>query len=96
MLHKHRRRSDPIRDIVVVTTRDGTRLRCSIATIGRHTEPRWMLLDAKGEQFVGPVATSDRSDEGVQRLVDDWWSRHQRSGTPPPDDEDKRPRPDAR
>lgn len=76
MPRKHRRSSDPNRDIIIVTTSDGTRLRCSIATVGRGTEPRWMLLDTKGEQFVGPLATSDRSEAGVQRLVDEWWTQH--------------------
>ena len=71
MPRKSRRSSDPIRDMVVVEMSDGTKLRCSLTSLGRGVEPRWMLLDAKGEQFVGPIATPDRTPEGVQRLVDE-------------------------
>ena len=95
MPRKRRRSSDPVHDIVVVTTSDGTRLRCSIATIGRGTEPRWMLLDAKGEQFVGPVATPDRSEEGVRRLVDDWWTNRARAATRAQEHDANRPAPAA-
>jgi hypothetical protein len=95
MPRKRRRSSDPVHDIVVVTTADGTRLRCSIATIGRGTEPRWMLLDAKGEQFVGPVATPDRSEEGVRRLVEDWWANRTRPASRAPEPEASRPAADA-
>jgi hypothetical protein len=35
-----------------------------------------MLLDTKGEQFVGPVATPDRTPEGIRQLVDEWWTQH--------------------
>lgn len=84
MPQKRRRASDPVRDIIVVTTSDGTRLRCSIATVGRGTEPRWMLLDSKGEQFVGPVASSERNEEGVRRLVEEWWTSHRSGSSRPP------------
>jgi hypothetical protein len=81
MTHRRRRRSDPIRETVVVETSDGMRLRCSVAAIGRGTEPRWMILDAKGEQFVGPVVTTDRSEEAVRRLIDAWWMGRKRAGS---------------
>lgn len=32
-----------------------------------------MILDAKGEQFVGPRVGLDRSQAGVQQLINDWW-----------------------
>lgn len=81
MTHRRRRKSDPIRETVVVETSDGTRLRCSVAAIGRGTEPRWMILDAKGEQFVGPVVTTDRSQEAVRRLIDEWWTGRKHAGS---------------
>jgi hypothetical protein len=81
MTHRRRRKSDPIRETVVVETSDGTRLRCSVAAIGRGTEPRWMILDAKGEQFVGPVVTTDRSQEAVRHLIDDWWMDRKHAGS---------------
>lgn len=69
-----RRASDATQDIVIVQTTDGRRFRCSLSTVGRETEPRWMLLDAKGEQFAGPLATSDRTPEGVRRQIEEWWT----------------------
>jgi hypothetical protein len=74
MPHKRRRGNDSIRDTIVVETSDGARLRCSISMIGRETEPRWMILDLKGEQYVGPVVTMDRTPEGIRRLIDRWWT----------------------
>src|SRR5690349_13751473 len=65
---KRRRGTDPIPDTVVVETQEGVRLRCSISVVGRETEPRWMIIDENGEQFVGPVVTSARSAEDVGRL----------------------------
>jgi hypothetical protein len=85
MPQKRRRSTDPIRDVVVVETSDGTRLRCSLTAVGRGAEPRWMLLDAKGRQFVGPIATPDRTPEGVRRLVEEWWTQHKGSPKPPAD-----------
>jgi hypothetical protein len=83
MPQKRRRSTDPIRDMVVIETADGTKLRASLTAVGRGAEPRWMLLDAKGEQFVGPVANSDRSPEGIRRLIDDWWTEHKTPKAPP-------------
>ena len=83
MPQKRRRSTDPIRAMVVIETADGTKLRCSLPAVGRGAEPRWMLLDAKGEQFVGPVANSDRSPEGIRRLIDEWWTAHKAPKTPP-------------
>ena len=85
MPQKRRRSTDPIRDMVVIETSDGTRFRASLTAVGRGTEPRWMLLDTKGEQFVGPIATPDRSPEGVRRLVDEWWTQHKGPAKPPAD-----------
>jgi len=83
MTHRRRRSSDPVKETIIVETPDGARLRCSVATIGRGTEPRWMILDAKGEQFVGPRVGLDRTEGGVQRLINDWWVNRGR-GSPAP------------
>jgi hypothetical protein len=69
-----RRKSDRSPPPVIVTTADGKRWRCSLGTVGRETEPRWILIDADGEQFVGPVVIPDKSPEAVQRLVEEWWA----------------------
>jgi hypothetical protein len=58
---------------MAVTTSDGHRFRCSVSAIGRETEPRWVLFDVTGQQYVGPVVTPDRTPEAVQRQVDEWW-----------------------
>jgi len=71
---KRRRGSDPIHDLIVIEAPDGTRLRCSIAAVGRETEPRWMVMDEDGAQFVGPVVTSERSADAVTQLIRDWWT----------------------
>ena len=71
---KRRRGSDPIHDLIVIETADGTRLRCSIAAVGRETEPRWMVMDEDGAQFVGPVVTSERDADTVTRLIQEWWT----------------------
>ena len=75
---KRRRGTDAIRDSIVIETRDGTRLRCAVSSIGRDTEPRWMIIDAQGDQFVGPPVTPDRTPEGVSRLIDEWWAARAR------------------
>ena len=87
MTHRRRRSSDPIRETVVVETSDGSRLRCSVAAIGRGTEPRWMILDAKGEQFVGPIVTIDRTQDAVSRLINDWWMGRGRASSAAPADQ---------
>ena len=79
---KRRRRSDPIPDVHIVETADGARLRCTVSSIGRATEPRWIVIDAKGEQFVGPVVAPDHSPEAVKRLIEEWWSQL-KAGTQP-------------
>lgn len=79
MTHRRRRSSDRVKETIIVETTDGARLRCSVATVGRGTEPRWMILDAKGEQFVGPRIGLDRSQAGVQQLINDWWTSRGRS-----------------
>jgi len=70
---KRRRRSDPFVEAFVVTTEDGMRFRCSVAALGRETEPRWALLDSDGAQYMGPRVESDRSHEAVERLIREWW-----------------------
>jgi len=52
---------------------DGTRFRCSLAALGRETEPRWILLDTNGAQYVGPAVEPDKSHEAVERLISAWW-----------------------
>jgi hypothetical protein len=74
MPHK-RRSSDPNPDTVVVITGDGTRLRCSLATIARESEPRWMIVDDRGLQYVGPLLSASSRDRGeFQRLIEQWWA----------------------
>jgi hypothetical protein len=90
---KRRRETDPIRDIIMVETRDGARLRCSIAAVGRETEPRWMIMDEDGAQFVGPLVTTDRSPDVVSRLIEDWWTT--RSAEPARASADRAARNDA-
>lgn len=70
---KRRRSTDQGATTIAVTTSDGHRFRAAVSAIGREAEPRWVLLDADGKQFMGPVVTSDRTPEGVQRQVDEWW-----------------------
>jgi hypothetical protein len=70
---RRRRRVDEDIDSVVVVTEDGTRLRCTIAAIGRAEEPRWVILDSDANQYIGPVVESDRSPDAVQRLICGWW-----------------------
>ena len=69
-----RRRSDRFVEPFVVTTEDGTRFRCSVAAIGRETEPRWVLLRNDGVQYVGPPVEPDKSHDAVARLICDWWA----------------------
>lgn len=45
-----------------------------MSTIGRDAEPRWILIDADGVQYVGPIVQPDHSPEAVQRLVAEWWA----------------------
>ena len=68
-----RRRLDKFVEPFVVTAADGTRFRCSLAALGRETEPRWVLLDSHGTQYIGPLVEPDTSREAVERLVSAWW-----------------------
>jgi hypothetical protein len=69
-----RRKSDKSLKPIVVTLDDGSIVRCSLTSIGREQQPRWILMDNAGVQYIGPEATTDKSPEGVQRLVSDWWA----------------------
>ena len=82
-----RRRLDKFVEPFVVTTSDGTKFRCSLAALGRETEPRWVLFDSDGIQYVGPRVEADKSPEAVARLVSAWWEEVKQtpaSYTPPP------------
>jgi hypothetical protein len=79
---KGRRRSDkavPLKPIVV-TLDDGSVVRCSVASIGRESRPRWMLMTSDGVQFIGPEATTDKTPDGVQRLISEWWATRKEPG----------------
>lgn len=71
---KGRRNSDKAQKPIVVTLNDGSIVRASLTSIGREQHPRWILMDEGGVQYIGPEATTDKSPEGVQRLVSEWWS----------------------
>src|SRR6476469_3879761 len=71
---KGRRRLDKSVEPFVVTAADGTKFRCSIAALGRETDPRWVLFDSDGVQYIGPPVESDKSPEAVERLVSAWWA----------------------
>lgn len=68
-----RRRSDKFVEPFVVTMADGTRFRCSLSALGREAEPRWILLDPSGTQYVGPVVEPDKSHDAVERQISAWW-----------------------
>jgi hypothetical protein len=52
----------------------GTKIRCSIAALGRETDPRWVLFDSDSVQYIGPPVESSKSPEAVERLVSPaWW-----------------------
>ena len=80
---KRRRRSDKFVETLIVTTEDGMRFRCSVAALGRETEPRWVLLDSDGLQYMGPRVEPDRSPEAVERLIRAWWQTRQAESEQP-------------
>ncbi|HEY4215685.1 MAG TPA: hypothetical protein VGM67_01030 [Gemmatimonadaceae bacterium] len=69
-----RRQSDKSLKPIVVTLDDGSVVRCSLTSIGREQQPRWILMDSSGLQYIGPEATTDKSPEAVQHLVSEWWA----------------------
>jgi hypothetical protein len=71
---RRRRRSDEFAETVIVHTEDGKTFRCSIATTGRETEPRWVLMDEDARQYVGPAIELDHTPEAVRRQVAEWWA----------------------
>lgn len=68
-----RRKADRVLKPFSVTADDGTVFRCSLSTLGRENEPRWVLIDTNGQQYIGPLAEQDKSPPAVSRLVNDWW-----------------------
>lgn len=70
---KGRRKSDKTVKPIVVKLDDGSVIRCTLASIGREQQPRWVLMTDDGVQYVGPEATSDKTPEGVRRLIAEWW-----------------------
>lgn len=68
-----RRRLDKFVEPFVITVADGTKFRCSVAALGRETDPRWVLMDGNGTQYIGPPVEPDKSHEAVERLVSAWW-----------------------
>jgi hypothetical protein len=68
-----RRKSDRSVQPFSVTTSDGTTFRCSLSALGREAEPRWVLIDSNGVQYVGPEAGHDKSPDTVRDLVNAWW-----------------------
>lgn len=77
---KRRRRSDERVDVIVVVTADGTRLRCSVADVGREVKPYWTILDDSGAQYVGPPAIGDRSRAFVEKAIRGWWDELRANG----------------
>jgi hypothetical protein len=70
---KRRRKTDKFTETVIVTADDGTRFRCSVAALGRETEPRWVLLDGDGAQYMGPPVGPDKSHEAIEHDIRAWW-----------------------
>ena len=69
-----RRRFDKFVEPFVVETDDGKKFRCSVSALGREAEPRWVLLDSDGMQYIGPLVEADKSPAAVERLIDGWWN----------------------
>jgi hypothetical protein len=70
-----RRKADRVLKPFSVTTDDGTVFRCALSSLGRESEPRWVLIDANGQQYIGPLAEQDKSPAAVRQLVNDWWEQ---------------------
>ena len=73
-----RRKADRVLQAFSVTTEDGTTFRCSLSTIGREADPRWILIDKNGDQYVGPPAGQDKSQAAVGELVNQWWQERRK------------------
>lgn len=76
-------------DTLIVTTDDGTMFRCSLSALAREGEPRWVLLDSRGSQFIGPPVTEDRSPAAVRKQISEWWAA--RKAAAPSNPRDRRP-----
>jgi hypothetical protein len=60
----------------VVTTKDGTVLTCIPHLINGALTPdhwRWVLIDRRGEQYVGPAIDNDPARGSLAQRVSDWW-----------------------
>jgi len=60
----------------VVTTKDGTVLTCIPHAINGVLTPRhwrWILIDQRGSQYVGPAIDNDRQRGSLAKRVSDWW-----------------------
>lgn len=78
-----RRKSDRSLQPFSVTMADGTTFRCSLSALGREAEPRWVLIDSNGLQYVGPEAAHDKSPDAVRDLVNAWWEARKTEPPPP-------------
>ena len=79
---KGRRQSDKTIKPIVVKLDDGSVVRCSVSSIGREQQPRWVLIDNDGVQYIGPEATTDKTPEAVKRLIAEWWTTKKEPGKP--------------
>lgn len=81
---RRRRRTDEFAETILVTTDDGKTFRCVIGATGHETEPRWVLMDERAEQYIGPPVLPDHSPEAVQAQIAEWWASRQTAGNPDP------------
>jgi hypothetical protein len=77
-MRRRRKEDSDSADAVIVTTDDGVQLRCSVAALGRETEPRWAVFDSNANQYVGPPVDADRSPDAVKRVIMEWWATNPR------------------
>jgi hypothetical protein len=47
---------------------------CSVESLGANHEPRWMLRDSNGIQYLGPPVSLDHTPDAVRGLVNEWWA----------------------
>lgn len=73
---RRQRSSDIVRDTLTIVTDDGARLRCSVSSVGRSEQPRWMIMDQDGNQYIGPVVSGERSGNTDEQQLIAWWKDH--------------------